>query len=1401
MIELISEITQKNNGQFPLIDSNNIRGGAYTVSSLTERDNIPTIRRKVGMLCYVLETNKYYKLESTGAWTEWTTGASVGIPIFTQEYIDKATSLPEQWISIADKETDLNSRPYSREIKQSGTYVDILFSAIRKLQSEVAKLRNSFQYGIYSYTGKNTAMSQQVQGITNPDEEPLWCIEEGDLSSLYTMSIGLGHDLTPVQEVDVSTEGILKLENNVLWEYNEKDVEDPKLFLYLTITTLDAEIRLNDFSFRLDSLNIPKSSIYNVMVCLNRNKESSFIYLSVGNNNLVLKEGYLYNGQLYDVPMYINTEYHFTSILFNNLSLSKLNLYSKYQDFSKQVIPSAPTDQDYKYKVAHLTIRSVKSKDILDSISNQLPENELIFIENDRKLFIKNNNNLIAIGSSSTPTDSGMTKEELFKELIDIGLVKNTGTEQNPIYEVNDFADITLINEDTGKKFKMSVDSNGNIRTELVPDNVTLLSSRVEKSQVQLKQNVRGFVGQLGLAEAIKEGQTLSIASDVRLYADRVKIGAFYAPLDTDVIHGCNRAYIELENTSDKDFQLQGCYLHLTRPNKDNNQVVYHLPLTGCLKAGGTYLVVGKKYAELEDKNVVLKVTTFDQEWFADGELIDLTVNTSSNLGYGIALTYGNAELKDTDYLYHISDSASLAQISSSLQKSKCPRVYDPSFIDSIYYYKGIKNASEQGYWCATTAAIKSNTICKNTFELDPAKQAFQSCNTMDSSRARWASGNDIQILDLSKDVIEFPHSKDTYTIEHFTPKASFENKNVSTDKSKLDNTKPNMVTCSFGINIYTTRCFNWISVGVYDEYIYLRKQGTEEWTKISSYTKQDEVSITFPKKKSFNNFDIYDNIYKRITGRFPGDNTLYTAHKVVVQVRRDSPTTPEIWEYKVGRDGYMSDIQTFTLYPESYKPVIYQITDQQGFHWIEYQVWAAAASKLYEKIKQDQAASNIIPILINTGDMTQNGTRINEWFDYYQAGRVLFKEFEQMNVVGNNDLCGTDINELGTGDDVGKSNSFYFHVFYCYEVNSSVCYPVVNDKYIPSLYYFDTKDFRFIMINSEITAINCQQWFKLTKEVTQGDNKSQKIVNIYTGYTVGTDKIYDDSFTSIYTMVYNMLNTNKQCVVACHEMPFTVITNSSLSTNEKNSWRSCGPNNGALIGSHCNQLSNNDVGAGTYWLSRLLEYKHVKLCIGGHKHTYTCTYPLREYFLFGDGKNSKDNYSEYSMESTLQNDNVTWMQNGNNLTKFPLTKREPITVETSGIFYPYTPVPNLEGGVTYFMCQATGYKLTSNKELPSANQKFSKFVPETTVKKEDSDSKPVDTASPNQKYPMFGIITLDLDNYTIKLARITNIFNSSFKFSQNVCSYSPMTLQYLKANNTNDYGTWVDEETTMLTI
>ena len=323
-------------------------------------------------------------------------------------------------------------------------------------------------------------------------------------------------------------------------------------------------------------------------------------------------------------------------------------------------------------------------------------------------------------------------------------------------------------------------------------------------------------------------------------------------------------------------------------------------------------------------------------------------------------------------------------------------------------------------------------------------------------------------------------------------------------------------------------------------------------------------------------------------------------------------------------------------------------------------------------------------------------------------------------------------------------------------------------------------------MINSEITTINCNQWFNL--------KDGEDTVNIYTGYSIGTNKKFVGGFTSIYTMVYNMLNTSKKCIAACHEMPFTVITNSSISTGQEKYSRSLGPNGSALIGSHCNQIDKTETGIGTYWLSRLLEYKGVKLMIGGHKHTYACTYPVREYFFFGQNKNSKDNFAEYSMSDTLEYDNVRFVKDGKDYTKFPLTKREDVGQAPTG-FFPYTSVPNLEGGVTYFMCQATGFKLTSNKELPSANQKFSLAIPETTVKNGK------DTANANQKYPMFGIIRLVDSDYNIELVRIANILTSTAKFTQYDYSTSPMKLQYFKQVANNNYGEWVDAETTMLTV
>lgn len=1331
-------------------------------------------------------------------------GTLAGIPIYTKEIIDSVDpdDILDKYILIADKQNDLKAKP-SRVVKEDGSYVDILFSAIRALQSEVAKIKNSFKYGINSYTDENTLISSISDGINDPDDEPLWAVDEEDLSLITSLTIGNGCELTPVSNLNFEKEGVVKITGDATWNDDGKikDVEDPKVFMYFTVTNPDVNIHLTDgenqMVFNINSIELPKSTAYNVMVCISRtvnNLGNNYIYISIGDaiRDNIYAQGYYYDNKLNKIRNDIGYQYYPNSVVFTDTDLSLFDICSKYQDFSNQVIPSAPSEQNYKYEVSHITIRSVKSEDVLQKIKNQIQNNELTFVESTKNLWIKNNNKLvkIAAGGGTTP-DDGMTESEVLDLLKRQGIIREDGED----LRITDLSDITFIHQDTGKKYKFFINESGDLINQEIPNDEDLLSNRVIASGVDLDSwSARGFIGRLRLAEYNKANPSnrLSETQNIGLYSDRIKIGAFYAPLDTDIVHGCTRAFIELENTSDSDFCLQGCYLHYTRPT-DDKQAVYHLPLTGTIKAGSTYVIAGAYYGNKKDENAYIKVDSYDQEWYEDGKLIDFTIDTSSSLGNGFALTYGNPELTPTTYLWKSNDSS----VTIFNDTKTYPNLYDPSFIDAIYFFTGVIDSSKTGYWAKLVLSITSNTMYKNTFELDPAQQAYQSANVKDSSRARWASTADIWIVDLSSPMISFPHSKEQYSVANFAPKASYLNKNVCTDKSKLDVTKPNMVTCSFGIDMHKDRAFNWISVGYHDEYIWIRQKGQTDWTyRFESYKQVENAttqSTSYPRRKEYSK-DINNVIYSRIVSRFPADGTQYTSHKCVINVVSSAVTGgPQVWEYVVGRSNangnpgsYVSDVHTFTLYPETYKPVIYQTTDQQGFDWLQYQVWAAAANKLNEKITEDQKSSNIIPVVINTGDMTQNGTRINEWFDYYNAGHVLFNKFEQMNVVGNNDLCGTNVTDLGTGDDLGKSNSFYFHVFYCYDIDESTFVPIVNGKYIPSLYYFESKNYRFVMINSEITMINCNQWFNL--------KDGEDTVNIYTGYTIGTNKKYISNFTSIYTMVYNMLNTNKKCIAACHEMPFTVITNSSIATGQEQYSRSLGPNGAALIGSHCNQIDKTETGAGTYWLSRLLEYKGVKLMIGGHKHTYACTYPVREYFFFGQNKNSKDNFEQYSMSDTLQNDNVRFVVDGKDYTKFPLTKREDVGQAPTG-FFPYTSVPNLEGGVTYFMCQATGFKLTSNKELPSANQKFSLAIPETTVKNGK------DVANANQKYPMFGIIRLQDSDYNVELVRIANILTSTAKFTQYDYSTSPMKLQYFKQVSDNNYGEWVDTETIMLTV
>ena len=90
-IPLISNIEQKNGGEFWLVDSNAIYGDLYHVSTQDQMNALPEIRLKPGMLCYVSNEDAYYKYKDN-EWIKWSLGENTN-DIIPEEEIQKMINI------------------------------------------------------------------------------------------------------------------------------------------------------------------------------------------------------------------------------------------------------------------------------------------------------------------------------------------------------------------------------------------------------------------------------------------------------------------------------------------------------------------------------------------------------------------------------------------------------------------------------------------------------------------------------------------------------------------------------------------------------------------------------------------------------------------------------------------------------------------------------------------------------------------------------------------------------------------------------------------------------------------------------------------------------------------------------------------------------------------------------------------------------------------------------------------------------------------------------------------------------------------------------------------------------------------------------------------------------------
>lgn len=781
------------------------------------------------------------------------------------------------------------------------------------------------------------------------------------------------------------------------------------------------------------------------------------------------------------------------------------------------------------------------------------------------------------------------------------------------------------------------------------------------------------------------------------LFLQKLYINSIYCGGLTSNEHSynyCSHHFVELSNLTNEDINLNG--LSLQYATEGTQWQV--LPLWGTIKAQSTFLIRGAQCSVMDANTTKIKVKTYDMEWRdSSGNLMKFDNNKSK-----FYLTWGTTP----------------STVRNPYSNANGNYRVSLGYIDLVGFNK--ENAESSDTIDASEnkpyTYLSTDKLFTKYYAMDPVSQATKALDKRNNA-------NDWYFVDLTKELVP--------SVEAFTPRASFENKTIFYNKSKLVSLKPNLISCTFGRQATApnaTRCFNWVSVGYFDEYLWHRPKGSSgegPWTKVESFKNETGVR------------KYYNRIRMEAT-----DGTPFTTHKVILK-----NLGVGTYEYRVGRadaDGnpseFASDSLTFTVRStDDIKDdfTFVQVSDQQGFNWDEYNVWRISAEYIKNHVPEAQ-------FTINTGDMTQNGNRINEWIDYYNARKSLWG-VEEMVTVGNNDLCPANMYVLGNGGDSSKinpSNMSFFYTFEMDETNPPIFTIENKEVFIDSLYSFNYGNVHFMCVNSEIT------------DMTE--------TNIY---GLSTGKI---TYPYIKQWCQKDIDASAAWNIAyCHEMPFTIITQNVV---QQFYWNDTENNKVERSGSHLNyNVPNSD----KYWFSKFCQENNIRLVLGGHKHTYSVSWPLKENF-------SQDG-TPISMKPIIQvtQSDLTTYFNSDSLyeetegdlagQKFPSAWKTDNNFKQHKHLCTFELVDNITAPV-YAMCQATGYKHTSNKELPAPNIPWLRHYFPATVKVVDQTNITA-TVNAGQRYPFYIIWNVTPTQITGTVKKINYVFTSAGKFNINIQS------------------------------
>ena len=972
-------------------------------------------------------------------------------------------------------------------------------------------------------------------------------------------------------------------------------------------------------------------------------------------------------------------------------------------DYVKNVDEHKPQyyNNDSEVKVKHLIIKSAETEqEIKDNILN-LCDNELVWCEGNNGLYIRSKGQLVKINSTIGNNNNNNNNDDNIGDIM-------TGIITNGEY----IGSIDFVSK-SNKVYRMKVNDYGKMEV---------------------------YTSNLDEPDPIIDGKYKPNEKMTELFMQKLYINSFYCGGDSLEINEhslrpCSHNFVELSNLTNNDINLNGFSLQYAT----QEGVWKVLPLWGIIPAQGTFLIRGAQCSIMDANTTVIKVKDFDMEWYED--YLDNGIERKRLIQFNseiskFYLTYGTATSTTSPYVKNGSTFALSA-----------------GYVD--YIGVNAPNGPSPSAEGTPYGKLSYNYMIKKYYSMDGVKQATKALKDRDNAK-------DLCYIDLTRDDI-IPD------VKQYTPRTSKECKNIYYDKTKLNETKPSTVVVSFGIqatdNTATngsgaTRCFNWVSKGYYDEFVWVKKISNPdmalsltisdingEWDCIESYTGKDSEVIGNPNNSGTHGYYSKENdgqYYFRIK-RETTNQELCTSHKVILRGLKAGT-----YAYVCGKknkkglplENGCSDIRTFVVRTDASVNAnsgftFVHTSDQQGFNWDEYQVWYYAAKCISERTPDGISEPQFV---INTGDATQNGNRINEWLDYFN-GREPLKNLEEQYTIGNNDLCPVLPYELGDGQDNSKVNPINITYFYTFELDSNNL-PVFtigeNKYYVPSLYSFNYGNNHFLCMNSEI-AVG-------TEELLMGI----KPKTLYPLIKEWCRKDMNNKTTTGWNIAY------------CHEMPFTIMIVADLEKYYSGASGFTGTNSTERGGSRLNTNS-----AEKYWFSKFCQENDIRLVMGGHKHTQVITWPLLENY----GVEGKHN-----MQPTIQitKDDLQYFTDADNNPATGLTTIKGQGAPLDGRKYPNTwcergttkiaenykaaahycefELVNKITAPIYSMSQATGYKHTSNKEIPAETLPWCHYY------------FPKNGGNPNgdQKMPFYTYVTIKPNEIVLNVKRINNLMSSN---------------------------------------